>query len=104
MIDAANPDYLNTPASDSRPTYRYAPLGHSGTPLVSVITPYYNAGPVLLETVRCVQRMSYPHWEWVIVDDSSTKPESLELLRMIAGKRPENKGFLAKQSGPGRGA
>ncbi len=83
MINPANPDYQNTPASASRPAYHYLPCDE-GTPLVSIITPYYNAGPVFLETVHCVQHMSYPHWEWVIVDDGSTRPESLEQLQMVA--------------------
>lgn len=99
MIDSANPDYLNTPASDSRPTYRYVPL-RSGIPLVSIITPYYNAGPVFLETVRCVQRMSYPHWEWIIVDDGSTKPESLEQLQMVAGSDQRVEVISESNQGP----
>ncbi|MGO8949649.1 MAG: glycosyltransferase [Ktedonobacterales bacterium] len=99
MIESANPDYQNTPASGSRPAYCYFPL-RNGTPLVSVITPYYNVGPVFLETVRCVQRVSYPHWEWVIVDDGSTKPESLEQLQMVAGSDQRIKVISESNHGP----
>ena len=99
MINPANPDYQNTPASASRPAYRYFPLCE-GMPLVSIITPYYNAGPVFLETVHCVQRMSYPHWEWVIVDDGSTKPESLEQLQMVAGSDQRVEVISESNQGP----
>ena len=83
MIDAADPDYENTPASSSRPSYHYTPQNH-GTPFVSIITPYYNVGPEFLETARSIQRMSYPHWEWIIVDDGSTDQDSLAQLAAIA--------------------
>ncbi|MGO8949834.1 MAG: glycosyltransferase [Ktedonobacterales bacterium] len=83
MIDAGNPDYKNTPASNARPYYDYTPRDH-GTPFVSIITPYYNIGDVFSETVRCIQRMSYQHFEWIIVDDGTTDSESLAQLAALA--------------------
>ena len=40
--------------------------------LVSVITPTYNCGKVIAETIESVQKQSYKRWEMIIVDDCST--------------------------------
>lgn len=49
--------------------------------LVSIIIPCYNAGPELIEAVTSALEQSHPAIEIVIVDDGSTNPETLELLR-----------------------
>lgn len=40
--------------------------------LVSIITPVYNCGRFIAETIESVQRQSYTHWEMIVVDDAST--------------------------------
>ena len=40
--------------------------------LVSIITPAYNSGKFIGETIASVQAQTYPHWEMIIVDDCST--------------------------------
>lgn len=40
--------------------------------LVSIITPSYNCGDFVAETIRSVLSQTYTHWEMVIVDDAST--------------------------------
>lgn len=42
------------------------------SPLVSVITPAYNAEQYIAETIQSVIDQTYPHWEMLIVDDGST--------------------------------
>lgn len=42
------------------------------TPLVSVITPAYNAERFIKETIESVQAQTYDNWEMIIVDDQST--------------------------------
>lgn len=41
-------------------------------PLVSVITPLYNAERFLADTINAVQSQTYKNWEMLIVDDGST--------------------------------
>jgi|SRR5690625_3061515 len=41
-------------------------------PLVSVITPAYNAERFIGETIESVLEQTYPNWEMIIVDDRST--------------------------------
>lgn len=41
-------------------------------PLVSIITPAYNAERFIGETIESVLKQTYPHWEMIIVDDKST--------------------------------
>ncbi|HEY6284180.1 MAG TPA: glycosyltransferase family A protein [Ktedonobacteraceae bacterium] len=99
MIDVNAPDYTNTPASDQRPLFYYQ-ASDCITPFVSIITPYYNTGPVFQETVRSIQRMSFTHWEWLIVDDGSTTTESLTQLELLAEEEPRVRVIHQANGGP----
>lgn len=39
---------------------------------VSIVTPTYNCGRFIAETIECVQAQTYKNWEMIIVDDCST--------------------------------
>ncbi len=53
--------------------------------LISVITPTYNAEPrYIRELHQTLSNQSYANWEWVVVDDGSTRPASIPILREIA--------------------
>lgn len=99
MIDQAHPDYADTPASERRPVRAYLPADSRG-PLVSVVTPYYNTGPVFWETFRAIQRMTMPYWEWLIVDDASTDTDSLEQLREAERLEPRIRVIQQANGGP----
>lgn len=55
-------------------------------PLVSVITPFFNAGKYFSETFNSVLNQTFPWFEWIIVNDGSTQQEDIELLRTLAQK------------------
>jgi glycosyltransferase involved in cell wall biosynthesis len=41
-------------------------------PLVSIITPFYNAEPYLAECIESVLAQTYPNWEYILVNNQST--------------------------------
>lgn len=55
-----------------------------------------------METVRSIFRMSYPYWEWIIVDDGSTEPQSLAQLAAVAASDDRIKVIRQANSGPSR--
>ena len=53
-------------------------------PKVSVITPFYNAGANFEQTYNCLMNQTLEAFEWVIVNDGSTKAEDVALLENLA--------------------
>ncbi|MBI4858866.1 MAG: glycosyltransferase, partial [Candidatus Riflebacteria bacterium] len=54
-------------------------------PLISVLTPVHEPAPAhLCQALESVRRQSYPRWEHVLVDDGSTDPDVIRLLRSAA--------------------
>lgn len=56
------------------------PTNSQEKPLVSIITPSYNAASFILHTLQSVRDQTYSHWEHIIVDDASsdTTPNVLQ--------------------------
>ncbi len=84
MIDPRSPNFESTPFSAHRPRWSYASglgaedLGRA--PAATILTPFFNVGRVFHDTARCVLGQSLQNFEWIIVNDASTKPEALEVL------------------------
>ncbi|MGA8330692.1 MAG: glycosyltransferase, partial [Mycobacterium sp.] len=67
---------------------------------VSVYTPTYNTGRErLLRTWQSLQRQSYADWEWLILDDHSSDPGTLQTLREIQADYRVSMHRLEKPSG-----
>jgi len=59
-------------------------------PLVSIITPLYNAAPYIEKTIQSVLDQSYQNWELIIVDDASTDT-SVAIVTTNFGNEPRIK-------------
>jgi glycosyltransferase involved in cell wall biosynthesis len=107
LIDPANPDFESTPAAGDRAGFGYAPAHGGAAPSLTIATPFYDTAPAVFEeTVRSVQRQSLQQWEWLIVDDGSTRADSIALLAALANadpririlRHPENRGLPAARN------
>lgn len=55
------------------------------SPLVSIVTPSYNAEEYIDETIKSVINQTYTHWEMIIVDDISTD-KTIDIVKEYAKK------------------
>jgi len=79
-------EFSNTPVAPQRPRSDYR-LGTDTAPaVVSIITPFHNTGPVFWETAQSVFQQTLQQWEWLIIDDGSGEPESMQILAAVASK------------------
>jgi glycosyltransferase involved in cell wall biosynthesis len=88
MIDPANPDYSNTPASSARSNFGYSPNDLHSSPCVSIVTPFYNERELFQETALSVMRQSLQQWEWIIINDGSSNPDSKQILQSFRNMDP----------------
>lgn len=52
--------------------------------LVTIITPFYNAGKYFEQTFNSVMNQTFPWFEWIIVDDGTNEQEHLDILETFA--------------------
>ena len=52
-------------------------------PIISIITPYYNAQNFIEETAKSVLSQTFKDFEWIIVDDGSSR-KGIEKLKKIS--------------------
>ena len=72
-------------------------------PLVSIITSYYNANEFMEQTINCVLNQTFPYWEWIIVDDGSTKKEAVDYLEKVKKIDKRIKIYRKKNEGLAKG-
>ena len=59
----------------------------SAQPQITILTAVYNTDPRwLLACADSVIEQTYPHWQWSLADDGSTREETLAALRTIAAR------------------
>ena len=75
-------DYKKYPGKTIK---KYNILLNNSDPIISIITPYYNAGSTIDETYNSIMSQTYPFYEWIIIDDGSKDKESLKKLKEIEG-------------------
>lgn len=73
-------DYSKRPGK--RRTRFYSPDINEA--LVTIVTPYYNAGEYFEETFNSVMNQTFPWFEWIIVNDGSTNQTDIDILRKYA--------------------
>ncbi|WP_339147875.1 MULTISPECIES: glycosyltransferase family 2 protein [unclassified Sutcliffiella] len=67
------------------------------SPLVSVITPSYNAERFIAETIESVKKQTFTDWEMIIVDDCSSD-NTREILQDYAANDPRIKPIFLKEN------
>ena len=55
----------------------------SNTPIISIITGFYNDEKYIMETAYSVLNQTFPYFEWIIVNDGSTEKSAIETLEKI---------------------
>jgi Glycosyl transferase family 2 len=60
-----------------------APGTHGASPLVSVITPAYNAAATLGDALTSVLNQTFADWEGILVDDGSTDDTAAVAMRFV---------------------
>ncbi|GAA6009225.1 hypothetical protein JCM11491_004235 [Sporobolomyces phaffii] len=79
--------YHNTPVAQSRPPpnqFLLDPAFDLSRPELAIITSTNNPRPELVDTATTVFGQSLQNFVWVIVDDHTTEPQSLELLKSLS--------------------
>ena len=67
-------------------------------PIISIITPAYNAENYISQTIESVQNQSFKDWELIIVDDCSKDYTSV-LVKEFENKDPRIRMIKAPQNG-----
>jgi glycosyltransferase involved in cell wall biosynthesis len=72
-------------------------------PLISIITPFFNAAPYLKETIESVLAQSFINWELILVDDGSTD-ESTNIAKQYAHQNRDKIFYLEHEGHKNRAA
>lgn len=83
MISTYKPDFSRTPfVRKSIKPYQKADEGKS-KPSVSIVTAFYNTGNIFWQTFYSIINQTYTDFEWLIVNDGSTKEEAVKILAEV---------------------
>lgn len=71
------------------------------TPLISIITPAYNAEKYLAETIESVLQQTYSNWELLITNDGSTD-KTAEIIQQYESKDKRIRSFYQENGKQGK--
>lgn len=90
-------DYNKWLKEQPMPNYK---INFKNNPLISIVTPVYNVDEVYLkECINSVLYQNYKNWELILVDDCSTKKETIDLLKKYESKDDRIKIIYRKKNG-----
>src|SRR4030042_4257993 len=106
MINPKNPDFTAHPAYPLRKNFENHLIAWNDSPILTIVTPFYNTGLVFHETARSIFNQSLQQWEWLIINDGSTDLPALQILdeyrnrdpRIRVIDHPENRGLRAARN------
>lgn len=90
-------DYSKRPGKEIK---KIGEVINQETPTITIVTPFYNGGKTLMETVNGVLSQTYPYFEWIIVDDGSKDEKSLKKLKEVEKMDDRIKVYHKKNEGP----
>lgn len=73
-------------------------LNNNQEPTITIITPFYNGEKTLMQTANSIFSQTYPYFEWVIINDGSTSPDSPKALKELS-KMDSRVRVLNKENG-----
>ncbi len=90
-------DYKDTPGKQK---ITYSKTLKEEKPLISIITPFYNADDNVFFTMNSVLSQTFPFFEWIIINDGSTNKESLNILKKLEKEDKRIKVYTKENGGP----
>lgn len=88
MINPQNPDFTLTPAHPLSKNFESHLVSWNDCPVISIVTPIYNTGPVFNDTAQSIFNQTLQQWEWLIINDGSTDPAALLVLDEYRNRDP----------------
>jgi len=73
---------------------------NDGEPLISIVTPYYNANKYIEQTANSIFNQTFPYWEWIIINDGSTNTDTDTVLSELKSKDDRIKVLNQENAGP----
>jgi glycosyltransferase involved in cell wall biosynthesis/GT2 family glycosyltransferase len=106
MINPQNPDFTVNPAHPMRKNFEPHLIAWNDSPVLTIVTPFYNTGSVFYETAQSIFNQSLQQWEWLIINDGSTDATAIQILdgyrirdpRIRVIDHPDNRGLSAARN------